>query len=263
MFIGIYFLIGACSGFLAGLLGLGGGVIIVPALMITFTSLQVVPTHYVMQMAVGTSLSTIVITFLASLYTHIKRGSVRWDLVKTMLPAIILGVIAGALIAGMLPSRALEKFFAFFLLFVAYRLFSGAAMPDAVKTPAHWVMRSFGSVVGLLSGVLGVGGGLILIPFLIRCGIDMRQATGTSVACGVFIGGVATVCFMLTGGAPQGLPWSTGFIYWPAFLGIALASVLFAPLGAAIAYKLPVSVLKRVLALFLVLVAAKMFISLL
>jgi uncharacterized membrane protein YfcA len=261
MFFSIYLLIGAFSGFLAGLLGLGGGVIVVPALAAAFASFNVMPASYIMQMAVGTSLSTIIITFIASLYAHIKRGSVRWDIVKLILPAILLGVIIGTNLAGYLPSHYLQIIFALFLLFIAYRLFSGNLAPTPGQTPSRLVMSSFASFVGALSGILGVGGGLLLIPFLIRCGMDMRQATGTSVACGMFIGIIASISFMLLGQAHLSLPWSTGFIYWPAFLGIAAASIVFAPIGTALAYKLPTAVLKRALAIFLVIVAILMLIQ--
>jgi uncharacterized membrane protein YfcA len=261
MFFSIYLIIGACSGFLAGLLGLGGGVIVVPALAAAFANFDVMPANYIMQMAVGTSLSTVVVTFLASLYAHVKRNSVRWDIVKLILPGLLIGVLAGTIIAGDLPSHYLQVFFAIFLLFISYRLFTGKLAPEEDHDPSPFAMQSFAALVGALSGVLGVGGGLILIPFLIRCGMDMRQATGTSVACGVFIGSLASLSFMLLGHSHLALPWSTGFIYWPAFLGIAVASVLFAPLGTALAYKLPTSVLKRVLAIFLVVVAVLMLIQ--
>lgn len=260
MFFSIYLIIGAFSGFLAGLLGLGGGVVVVPALAAVFTSFNVMPSTYVMQMAIGTSLSTIVITFIASLYAHIQRGSVRWDIVWLILPGVLCGVLMGTSIAGYLPSSYLKSFFAIFLLFIAYRLFRGELAPAPGKMLSRWKMGGFASVVGALSGVLGVGGGLILIPFLIRSGLDMRQATGTSVACGMFIGITASLCFMVLGQAHLDLAWSTGFIYWPAFLGVAVASVVFAPMGAALAYKLSPAVLKRVLAIFLVLVAIDMLI---
>jgi uncharacterized membrane protein YfcA len=260
MFIGIYLIIGAFSGFLAGLLGLGGGVVVVPALAAAFASFHVMPPAYIMQMAIGTSLSTIVITFLASLYAHVKRGSVRWDIVRLILPGILCGVLIGTFVAGYLPSSYLKFAFGLFLLFVAYRLFRGELAPATVDRPSRWMMGGFASLVGALSGVLGVGGGLILIPYLIRCGLDMRQATGTSVACGVFIGITASLCFMFLGQSHLDLPWSTGFIYWPAFLGVALASILFAPVGASLAYKLSPTVLKRMLAIFLLLVAIQMLI---
>jgi uncharacterized membrane protein YfcA len=260
MFFGIYLIIGAFSGFLAGLLGLGGGVVVVPTLAAVFAGFNVMPSAYVMQMAVGTSLSTIVITFIASLYAHVKRDSVRWDIVRLILPGVLCGVLIGTSIAGYLPSSYLKFFFALFLLFIAYRLFRGELAPAAGNMPSRWKMASFACGVGILSGVLGVGGGLILVPFLIRGGLNMRQATGTSVACGMFIGITASLSFMFIGQAHLDLPWSTGFIYWPAFLGVAIASVIFAPIGTVLAYKLSPTVLKRVLAIFLVLVAIDMLI---
>jgi uncharacterized membrane protein YfcA len=152
----------------------------------------------------------------------------------------------------------LQIFFGLFLLPIAYSLFVGKLSPAPGKVASQPVMRGVSVLVGCLSGLLGIGGGLILIPFLIRCGIGMREATGTSVACGMCIGIVASLSFMVFGSGPQDIPWSTGFIYWPAFLGIGVASVIFAPIGTAIAYRLPTALLKRALAVFLLLISIQM-----
>jgi uncharacterized protein len=259
MYILIYFIIGAFSGLLAGLLGLGGGIIVVPALAAAFVYFNVVPEERVMQMAIGTSLATIVITFLASLRAHLKRNSVRWDLVKKFLPGLLLGVVAGAVAAQYLPSTGLKIFFSLFLIFISLQLFRGELTetvplkPTLLKT---WISTF---IIGGLAGVLGMGGGVLLIPFMLRFQINMREATGTSVACGVFMGILASACFMWLGRfAMLDVPWSTGFVYWPAFLGVAASSILFAPMGTALAYRLPIPVLKRILAVFLLLVAADM-----
>ncbi|MES2218133.1 MAG: sulfite exporter TauE/SafE family protein [Pseudomonadota bacterium] len=259
MSIGIYLLIGAFSGMLAGLLGLGGGIIVVPALAAAFVHLHVVADNHVMQMAIGTSLTTIVITFLSSLRAHLKRQSVRWDLVKRFLPGLLSGVVCGALLAQYLPSTGLRIFFSGFLIFIAVRLFQGQLAEAKPDFPTPALTFAMTGLIGTLAGILGMGGGVLLIPFMIRFQINMRQATGTSVACGVFMGLLASSCFMWLGrSAMLNVPWSTGFVYWPAFLGVALSSILFAPLGTALAYRLPIPVLKRILAVFLLLVAANM-----
>ena len=255
-----FMMIGSVAGLLAGLLGLGGGIIIVPALLATFTTFAIVPTNILIPMAVGTSLATIVVTLLASLQAHVRRGAVRWDLVKQLLPGLLFGVIFGVLLARVLPALWLRMGFSVFLLFVAYKLLrqSASVTPIARQSskPVFFVMTS---LIGLLAGVLGMGGGVLLTPFLLRLQINLREATGTTVACGVFMAIFATLLFVNSGhGALPLTPWSTGFVYWPAFLGIASTSVFCAPLGAALAYRLPTAVLKRIFALFLLLVAADM-----
>ena len=258
MFYLIYLVIGAFTGALAGLLGLGGGVIVVPALVAVFSHYHLIPTDQLMQMAVGTSLSTLIITFMASLYAHLKHKAVRWDFVKRLLPFIIIGVLVGALIAHHLPSSWLKSMFSIFLLLIAYRLCLPEANHSKVPVPGKSVVAVMGFIVGLLSSFLGIGGGVILMPFLLRCRLPMRLATGTSAACGLGIGIMATASFMLLGRAAVDLPLSTGYIYWPAFLGVAVGSIFFAPLGTALAYRLPTELLKRLLAAFLVVVALEM-----
>lgn len=269
----IFLLIGAFSGFLAGLLGLGGGVVVVPALATVFIQYHVITPDQLMQMAIGTSLSAIIVTFTVSLYAHAKRGSVRWEFVKRLLPLLIFGVIIGALIAHHLPSNYLRIFFCIFLIAIALKLLlpdkkekiieaEEVKIEEKIKKvsvlPSRFYLIVIPVLVGILSSCLGVGGGLILIPFLLSCRLPMREAMGTSVACGLGIGIIATASFMLLGGAQVDLPWSTGYIYWPAFLGIAMTSVIFAPLGTAVAYRLPTQILQRILAVFLLLVAVKM-----
>ena len=255
----IYLMIGALSGTMAGLLGLGGGIVVVPALAIAYAHNPLIPTEDIMHMAVGTSLAVITVTFLSSLHAHMKKKSVRLDIVKKFVPGLVVGVIAGALISNHLPSAFLRVFFSLFLLFIASRLFRGElAVPNATL-PGMPVIIGATMVIGALSSILGAGGGIILIPFMVRSQIDMRQATGTSVACGVVIGLTATLCFMLLGrDVVPDLPWTSGFIYWPAFFGVALTSILFAPIGTAVAYRLPIITLKRILAVFIVIVAIQM-----
>jgi uncharacterized membrane protein YfcA len=262
MFFTTYLIIGAFSGLLAGLLGLGGGIIVVPALAAAFAHYQVVPANYIMQMAVGTSLTTIVFTFLSSLRAHIKRDSVRWHLVKRLLPGLLGGVVLGAVIAKHIPSQWLSVFFGLFSFFVAFRLVYKSGQPVKHVNPPFPAIVCITVLIGALASILGMGGGIVLIPFLLRMKVDMRHATGTSVCCGVFMGIIASLCFMLAA-APEGvaIPWSSGFVYWPAFAGVAGTSVLFAPIGTAIAYKLEPTVLKRLLAIFLVVVAIDMLLS--
>jgi uncharacterized membrane protein YfcA len=258
----IYLVIGIFSGLLAGSLGLGGGVIIVPALAVVFAHYNLMPHDVVMRMAIGTSLATLVITLLASLRVYMYRGSVRWDVVRQLLPGLLPGILAGALLAQYLPSNYLRIFFGLFLLVIAARLFFTDTVSENNQDhplPPRFILVSVTGLIGILCGVLGIGGGVMMVPFLLRCRLGLREATGTSVFCGVCIGIVASISFMVLGQTSiNSVPWSTGFIYWPAFLGISITSVLTTPLGVAISYKLSDKVLKRTLAIFLVLVAIDM-----
>ncbi len=262
MYFTVYLFIGAFSGLLAGTLGIGGGVIIVPALAATFVHYAVMPPEYVMQMAIGTSLAALVVTLLVSLRVHMLRGAVQWHIVRQLLPGLLVGILAGAMLAQHLPSVYLRVFFSLFLFYIAIHLLRHRAVSSDSQThqlPSRSTLALSAGAIGLLSGILGIGGGVMMIPFLLRCQLSLREATGSSVACGVCISVFAAVSFMVLGSSSAShLAWSTGFVYWPAFLGIAVTSMIFAPLGAAIAYRLPTSVLKRVLAIFLLLVAMDM-----
>ncbi len=253
--ISIYLLIGALSGLLAGLLGIGGGIIIVPALAAVFDHYQIFPDSYVMHMAIGTSLASLIVTLLASLRQHMRRRSVRWDLVRRMLPALMVGVVIGAIVAHDLPAKYLRIIFSMFLFYIAYGLLFKNPESQKVVMPSRFVIRAVACIIGALSSVLGAGGGAMLIPFLLKCQVNIREATGTAVACGVGVGLVATVCFMLLGTSVLHMPESTGYIYWPAFIGISITSIMTAPVGTSIAYRLPTSVLRHVFGIFLLLVA--------
>lgn len=255
----IYLIIGALSGTLAGMLGVGGGVIVVPALAAVFHHLNI-PQDAIMRMAIGTSLATIIVTLLSALRAQIKHAAVRWDWVKKLIPWLLIGVIIGATIANTLSSFVLQIFFSVFLIYVAYRLLFTNLEDKSKPRPSPLIIRAIATAIGMLSSVLGAGGGTMIIPFLLRCQVNLREATGTSVACSIGIAIVATISFMLLGFASVQLKWSTGYIYWPAFLGIGAASILFAPIGTAIAYRLPTSILKRILGVFLIIVAIDMLI---
>lgn len=256
---GIYLVIGALAGLMGGLFGIGGGVIIIPALATIFLHHSEMPANIMMQMAVGTSLATIIVTASSSMYAHHKREAVKWEIVRKMTPWLTVGAIVGAVIAHFLPSKFLQIFFSFFLIITSARMFMPHGVPDVTKVISERVFQIGSLVIGVLASILGVAGGTLLVPFLLYCQLDMREATGTSVACGMSVGIVATICFMITGLlSGVHVPDSTGYIYWPAFFGIAVASVLFAPLGATLAHTLPRDLLKRIFAVFLLIMAADM-----
>ncbi|MEA3275729.1 MAG: sulfite exporter TauE/SafE family protein [Pseudomonadota bacterium] len=249
---------GVLSGLLAGLLGLGGGVVVVPALIWLFGQAGFVA-DWVPHLAVGTSLATIVGTGSASVYAHHQRGAVRWDLFSRLAPWIVLGAWIGSAVAGLLAQDWLQRTFAIFLLFVGLRML-WRRRPASVQGPPGAVgIGLAGTGIGSLSALVGIGGGTLTVPFLMRSGLDMRRAVATSSACGLPIAVAGTLGFIVVGWGREGLPaGSTGFVYWPAVAGILLASVPAAPVGARLAHSLPLKALKRIFAVLLLAVSLKL-----
>jgi len=246
------------AGVLAGLMGIGGGLVIVPALIWVFGSLGFEGSVLV-HLAVGTSLATIVVTGLSSVLAHHKRGAVRWDLVWRLTPGILLGAFLGAWIADYLTEIWLRRFFASFLLLVALRMLRASTVHARYDLPGPWGTGVVGTGIGAISAIVGIGGGTMTVPFLSACRVSMRQAVATSSACGVPIAVAGGLGFLWTGWAEPDLPLgSTGYIYWPAFVGIVLASTPSAPLGARLAHSLPVETLKRAFAILLLIVAIRL-----
>jgi len=250
--------LGAVAGTLAGLLGIGGGIVIVPGLALLLAG-GAVPPDRLMQVAVGTSLATIVVTALSSIRAHHRRGAVRWPIVARMTPGIVIGAFVGALIADALPTRTLAIVFGVFLLLVAARLgFGGRPVPHR-QLPATPALNAAGGGIGTMSSLLGIGGGTMSVPLLAWCNVPLREAVATSSACGLPIAVAGALTFAFAGADVPGMPaGSTGYIHWPAFIAVAPLSVLFAPLGARIAHAVPVHQLRRGFALFVLVVAVKM-----
>lgn len=255
----LYLLIGAIAGMTSGLFGIGGGVVVIPALSTVFAHYTTIPVSYSMQMAIGTSLAIMIFTAASALYAHHKRKAVRWDMFRDMLPGLMLGAVIGALIAHFLPSSFLKVIFGIFLVYVSFRLILDKKREINEKNQSLTFVRFSSLFIGIFSSLLGVGGGTLLVPFLLRCNLDMREATGTSIACGLSVGIVATISFMIAGlSTLQSVEGSTGYIYWPAFTGVVIASVLLAPVGAILAHRLPKELLKRSFGLFLLFMACDM-----
>lgn len=253
-----YLLLGGVAGILAGLLGVGGGLVIVPVLAWLFLRAGMAP-EVLMHMAIGTSLATIVFTSLSSVWAHHRRGAVLWGAFRRMTPGIVLGAALGAAMADRLPSETLRLIFGLFELTVAMQMALNLRPAAHRGLPGRWGMGVAGSVIGLVSAVVGIGGGTMSVPFLQWCNVSMRQAVATSAACGLPIALAGALGFVLAGWNTPGLPaWSSGYLYWPAFAGIVAASVLFAPLGARLAHLLPTVVLKRFFALFLAFLGVRM-----
>ena len=247
----IYLGIGVVAGVLAGLLGVGGGLVIVPALVIAFT-LQGLPESVLMHLAVGTSLATIVITSVASIRAHHKRGAVLWGPFARLTPGIVVGALAGAAVAGWLPGATLRMLFGIFALTVALQMALDFKPSPHRQLPGTAGMSLAGALIGAVSAVVGIGGGSMTVPFLAWCNIPVRQAVATSAACGLPIAVAGAAGFLVTGWGHADLPpLSTGYIHWPAFAGVVSTSMLFAGVGARLAHSLPTTTLKKVFALFL------------
>lgn len=254
----LYLLLGAFVGVVAGLFGVGGGLIIVPALLFIFHGSGMSAT-VVMHMAIGTSLATIMVTSLSSVRAHHQHGAVLWPAVIKLTPGIVAGTLLGAYIVNQLPNAALRIIFGVFELLVAAQMAFGIKASAHRQLPGWWGMSVTGAIIGKVSAIIGIGGGTLTVPFLVWCNTGIRQAVATSAACGLPIAVAGTAGFVVMGwNAPQLPAWSTGYIYWPAFAGIALASVLSAPLGARLAHSLPVAKLKLYFALLLVFLGVRM-----
>jgi uncharacterized membrane protein YfcA len=254
--------VGACAGLLAGLLGIGGGAVIVPALLVLLPAIGA-DGPWTPHQAVATSLATVMAAGSASTLSHHRRGAVRWDLFRRLVPGILLGAALGALAAGFLPGLWLQRLFAVFLLASGVRLLLGRVEHAPVRAlPGAGATTAAGSGIGALSAVLGIGGGTLLVPYLARYGVCMRHAVATSSACGVPLAVAGTAAFVIAGWARPGLPaHSLGFVLWPAAIAIAAVAVPMATLGARLAHRLSGQWLERIFALLLLLVGMRLLLS--
>lgn len=253
-----YLLTGAVGGLLAGLLGIGGGIVIVPALYFLFRW-QGFSSDHLMHLAVATSLATIIVTAAASSRAHHRRGAVDWPVIVQLLPGIVVGTVAGALLVRGLASDWLRLLFGLFEIVVALQIIFNSRPKAARGLPGRIGLGVAGTAIGTLSALLGIGGGTLTVPFLLWCNVTIHRAVATSAACGLPIALVATLTLIIAGWSVAGLPaHSFGFVYWPAALVIVIATFFTAPLGARLAHALPVVALKRVFAVLLVVVGLKM-----
>ncbi|MDR9467039.1 sulfite exporter TauE/SafE family protein [Marinospirillum sp.] len=257
----IYLLLGAGAGLLAGLFGIGGGLVIVPVLVLTFTALGF-PAEILVHMAVGTSLATIVPTSISSTWSHHQKGGVSWPWFRLMAPGILLGALLGAWTASLLSGLALQQIIGVFILVVAAKMalnLNPRPGSAEVKPP---VMVFAGGVIGWASAIFGIGGGTLSVPFLTWCKAAMHKAVGTSAALGLPIAVFGALGNFWTGWGNPNLPEAAwGYVYWPAFLGIVVTSVPFARLGAKLAHHLPEKLLKKLFALLLLLVGIRFLLA--
>jgi len=258
MALAIYLLVGAGAGLLAGLLGVGGGVVIVPVLLWVFRLHSFSP-ELITQLAVGTSLASIIVTSLSSIRAHQRHGAIDWPVVRGLSAGIVPGAWLGAAVAAALTSERLLQVFAVFIILVGVQMATGIRPKAHRGLPGSVGITLSGGVIGVVSAVVGIGGGSLTVPFLSWCGVQMRRAVATSAACGLPIALAGALGFLITGWGDPRLPaWSSGYIYWPALAGIVSASYLTAPYGARLAHTLPVPVLKRIFAALLLILGVKM-----
>jgi uncharacterized membrane protein YfcA len=259
----LYLALGACTGLLAGLFGVGGGLIIVPALVFAF-SVHGFAAASMMHMAIGTSLAAIVLTSMSSVYSHHRHHAVIWHAAARLTPGIVVGTAFGSWLAGQIGSTPLRYFFATFMFLVAVQMALGLsphAQPDK-KLPRMPGMLSAGAGIGAVSALVGIGGGTLTTPFLLWRGIGIRNAIATSAACGLPIAVTGSFGYVLAGLHRPDLPaHAIGYVYWPAGLAIAVASVCTAPLGAHLTHRLPIPLLKRLFALLLAGIAIRLMIA--
>ena len=253
-----YVCCGAVAGVLAGLLGVGGGIVLVPMMVAIFPTVGV-PAQYVQQMALGTSLASIMITSVSSARAHHSRGAVHWDIFKAITPGILLGPFFGGLVATHMPTMFLKIFFICFILVVSAQMLSNYRPPASRDLPGKMGTAGVGGVIGLISSFVGIGGGTLSVPFMTFCNVPLHHAVGTSAAIGFPIAVAGTLGFIVGGWGRPDLPaMSLGFVNLWALVGIASASFLTAPLGAKLSHSLPAAKLKKGFACFLILVALKM-----
>ncbi len=251
-------LLGSVTGFLAGLLGIGGGMLLVPFLTLLLTS-KGMPAEHVVKMAIATSLATICFTSIASVRAHHARGAVLWPVARLLAPGIVIGSLLGAQVAKALPSQALALLFALFVSFSATQMLIDRKPKPSRQLPGTPGMLAAGGGIGLLAALVGAGGAFVSVPFMTWCNVKIHHAVATSAALGFPIAVAGTVGYVIAGSSLQGMPAGTlGYLHVPALLAISAASVFTAPWGARTAHRLQVRELRRVFATLLYGLAAYM-----
>lgn len=255
----MYLLIaGALAGLIAGLFGVGGGIVVVPVLLYLLPKFGVEP-QWVVHIAVGTSLATIVFTGASSVWRHHALGAVRWPTVYSLVPGLIFGAGLGAWLTAWVPGELLKRVIGLVILLVSLKMLLN------LKPPAHWALPAvvprffISTFIGGLSALCGVGGGSFMVPFLTACRVPMHSAVAVSAACGLPIAFFGMLGYVVSGLGVEGLPaQSVGYVFWPAALAIVVSSMVFAQLGAKLAHKIPVGPLKKLFGVLLVVVGLRL-----
>lgn len=257
----LFLLLGCFVGFMAGLLGIGGGGIMVPVLTSMFL-LQGVPVENVVHLALGTSMASIITTSISSLRAHDVKGAVIWPVVSKMAPGIVVGTFLATLFVSNISSIYLAIFFSMFMAYVAIQMFSNR-VPKADRTLSNNTeLLIAGSGIGAISAIVSIGGGSLTVPYLIRQNVDIKKAIGTSAAIGLPISIAGTLGYVINGWESYSMgSYTFGYVYFPAVLLISATSFFAAPYGAKLAHKLNISTLKKIFAVLLMILSIKMLIS--
>lgn len=248
---------GILSGFVAGLLGVGGGIIIAPIISYLLVS-HGLHTHMPMHVAIGSSLAVIIPTSLISARTHTKLGNVDFEVVRRLAPMVFLGAMGGAIVASWLDNHALKVIFGLLALMMSL-LFFMKLIVIRHDLPSLWPRTLLGGAIGLISTLVGIGGGSLTVPTLSACGWTIRRAVGTSALMGIVIAVPGMISYMIVGaGKVTDLPFSTGFIWWPAVILISIAAYFTTPLGAFLSVRLPQTYLRITFGMFLMIVGSRL-----
>lgn len=255
-----YVIVGFVAGLLSGLLGLGGGVVIVPSLLVLF-SWQQFPEDQLMHLATGTSLATVVITSLMTTWVQSKQKSVQWAVLTWLIPGMVLGALGGIVVGNFLPGAFLKSAFAFFCLLLGVKMLlaTQSLITPEKKAPPKVLAIVLAIFIGMCAGLLGIGGGVLVIPLLLWYGLEVPQVSATSAACALPTAASGAITAMVVGWHTLGLPAkSLGFVYWPAAVSMGIASLFASPIGVWLVHRLPVAIVKRIFGGILLIIAATM-----
>jgi uncharacterized membrane protein YfcA len=255
MIIILYLAVGALTGILSGLLGVGGGVVIVPAFVWIFHLIGL-PFELIMHFAIAGSLAVMSVTSMMSCYAHYRRGNVQQNLVKKLLPGMVIGVLLGSSLAAIARTSLLELLFGVLLVFIALHLFFGREKTLAEGESEHfpgWVgLFLIMFLIGLCSGLLGVGGGVLIIPVLTAFGVNMHKAAATSSSLIIPVALLGALNFLIVGLHDHvAVVHATGYLYWPAIIFTMIGGIIFAPIGTALGARFKSIALRRIYAVLL------------
>lgn len=254
----IYVLLGLASGFIAGLFGVGGGLTIVPILLLLFQA-QGFADAQIMHLALGTAMATIVVTSISSMRAHNQQGGVRWDIFRGMAPGLVAGTLVGSLFASRVPTDAMAMVFTLIVYWASLQMLLDIKPKPTRQLPGRSGLMGVGGLIGGVSSLVAAGGGFLSVPFMVLCNVPIRQAVGTSAALGFPIATAGVIGYIVGGWNQADLPGAhLGFVYLPAFFGVVVSTIFMAPVGARCAHRLPVKQLKRAFGLMLALLASKM-----
>lgn len=257
----VYPLLGTFAGFIAGLFGISGGMMIVPFMVMLFSA-QGFSHEQILHLALGTAMASIAFTSIASMHVHNSHGAVRWDIVKPMAPGMVLGVLCGSMFIGIVPTKPLAVIFTLVVSYISIQMIAEFTPKTHRKLPRPFILFLVGFAAGAISSLVAAGGGFLTIPFMLMCNVPIYEAVGTSATLGLPVAIAGMIGYIIAGWGAENLPpFAFSFIYLPALIGIAAFSTVMASFGAKVTHSLPLKPLKRAFGGFLAALAAKMLYS--